>query len=74
MTRIAVLALALLGVANIAHAQTVATDMACQRHQAAMTDEYGFKYDAQGNRLDAKGCVIPAPRTAPGAHVIQNGR
>ena len=31
-------------------------------HQAAMKDEYGFRYDAQGNRLDARGNVI-SPHT-----------
>jgi hypothetical protein len=31
-------------------------------HQAAFKDEYGFRYDAQGNRLDARGNVI-SPQT-----------
>ena len=31
-------------------------------HQAAMKDEYGFRYDAQGNRLDARGHII-SPQT-----------
>ena len=26
--------------------------------QAAMRDEYGFRYDSQGNRLDARGNII----------------
>ena len=26
--------------------------------QAAMKDEYGFRYDSQGNRLDARGNII----------------
>ena len=30
--------------------------------QAAMKDEYGFRYDAQGNRLDARGNII-SPQT-----------
>ncbi len=30
--------------------------------QAAFKDEYGFRYDAQGNRLDARGNVI-SPQT-----------
>src|SRR5262245_19148245 len=34
-------------------------------HQEAMRDEYGFRYDAQGNRLNARGCVIPAPISKP---------
>jgi hypothetical protein len=28
------------------------------RRQAAFKDEYGFRYDSQGNRLDARGNVI----------------
>ena len=28
-------------------------------HQAAIKDEYGRLYDAQGNRLDARGNIIP---------------
>jgi hypothetical protein len=43
------------------------------RHQVAITDEYGFKYDSRGDRLDANGYIIPPPRTLPGARVIQNG-
>ncbi len=31
-------------------------------HQATMRDEYGFRYDSQGNRLDARGRII-APQT-----------
>lgn len=31
-------------------------------HQPAMRDEFGFKYDAQGNRLDARGNII-SPKT-----------
>lgn len=30
--------------------------------QPAMKDEYGFRYDAQGNRLDARGNII-SPQT-----------
>lgn len=30
--------------------------------QASMKDEYGFRYDAQGNRLDARGNII-SPQT-----------
>jgi hypothetical protein len=32
------------------------------RRQAAFKDEYGFRYDAQGNRLDARGNII-SPHT-----------
>lgn len=31
-------------------------------HQPAMKDEFGFKYDAQGNRLNAHGNII-SPKT-----------
>ena len=30
--------------------------------QAAFKDEFGFRYDAQGNRLDARGNII-SPQT-----------
>ena len=30
--------------------------------QAAFKDEYGFRYDSEGNRLDARGNVI-SPQT-----------
>jgi len=41
--------------------------------KVVITDEYGFRYDAWGNRLNAAGHVIAVPRTLPGATVIQNG-
>lgn len=31
-------------------------------HQATFKDEYGFRYDAQGNRLDGRGNII-SPQT-----------
>ena len=31
-------------------------------HRTAFRDEYGFRYDAQGNRLDARGNII-SPQT-----------
>src|SRR5260370_2929328 len=34
-------------------------------HQEAMKDEYGFRYDAQGNRLNRQGCVISPQTTTP---------
>jgi hypothetical protein len=43
-------------------------------HRVAMTDEYGFRYDGRGDRLNARGCVIAPPVTPPGARAIQNGR
>ena len=40
-------------------------------HSASITDEYGFRYDNMGNRLNARGCVIAPPVTPPGARAIQ---
>ena len=34
-------------------------------HQDTMRDEYGFRYDSQGNRLNARGCVIAPPISRP---------
>jgi len=34
-------------------------------HQVAMKDEYGFRYDALGNRLNGQGCVISPQSTTP---------
>jgi hypothetical protein len=44
-----------------------------ERHQVAITDEYGFRYNAQGDRLDASGHIIAPPVTPPGVAAIQNG-
>jgi hypothetical protein len=35
------------------------------RHEEAFRDEYGFRYDAQGNRLNAQGHVISPHTTTP---------
>jgi hypothetical protein len=85
-TRLSLLALAMISVASVANAETiyqppvqeppiVDTDMAPAHglHQVAITDEYGFRYDRWGNRLNAVGHVIAPPRTPAGALVIQNG-
>jgi hypothetical protein len=84
--RLSVLALTLIGVAGVANAATMtqATPPRSQmvdmrspppgRHKVALTDEYGFRYDRWGNRLNSAGYVIAPPHTLPGAHVIQNGR
>lgn len=42
-------------------------------HKVAFTDEYGFRYDSWGNRLNRAGYVIAPPHTPRGAAVIQNG-
>ncbi len=34
-------------------------------HSVAMRDEYGFRYDARGHRLNAQGCVISPHNTTP---------
>ena len=84
-TRLAFLTLALLGVAGLAQAQTMGTSSgySLQRdtqqamgegpcgHHSAFTDEYGFRYDSRGDRLNARGCLIAPPVTPPGARAIQ---
>jgi len=87
MTRFALLTVALIGLAGAASAQTMgepngvapyrhgrdgstAMNQSCG-HAVAITDEYGFRYDRQGDRLNAQGCVIAPPHMLPGAKVIQ---
>ncbi len=81
-----VLSLALVGVAGVANAQSYepGTDQAGphremmreehrlnDRHPVASKDEYGFRYDAQGNRLDAGGHVMAPPVTPPGTPALR---
>ncbi len=40
-------------------------------HPVAFKDEYGFRYDAQGDRLDARGHVMAPPVTPPGAGALR---
>jgi len=35
-------------------------------HSATIKDEYGFRYDNEGNRLNGQGCVIAPPVSPPG--------
>lgn len=42
-----------------------------ERHPVAFKDEYGFRYDAQGDRLDASGRVMPPPMTPPGTPALR---
>lgn len=42
-----------------------------ERHPTAFKDEYGFRYDAQGDRLDANGHVMPPPVTPPGTPALR---
>jgi len=85
--RLSVLTVVLIGLAGLANAQakeqvatheqgspsmtTMHEHSGSARHQVAITDEYGFKYDAQGNRLDANGYVVAPPHTLPGAKVLR---
>jgi len=84
---IAVSTLVLIGLTGLAYAQAGSPNVAREavapaeptmhdhfrheRHQVAITDEYGFKYDSRGDRLDANGYVIAPPHTLPGAKVLQ---
>ena len=83
----AILAAALLTFAGAAQAQNygnqpyqpmqnqaqMSSDMGGCGHAVSITDEYGFRYDSMGNRLNGRGCVIAPPVTPPGARAIQNG-
>lgn len=41
------------------------------RHETAIKDEYGFRYDSRGDRLDASGHVIAPPVTPPGTPALR---
>jgi hypothetical protein len=86
LTRLSLAALATIGLAGVANAETIrenpvdalpvvdyATPPAHGPHKMFITDEYGFRYDRWGNRLNAAGYVIAPPHSSPGALVIQNG-
>jgi hypothetical protein len=73
------------GIASIANAQTYDPSMTRgerreemreerrmeSTHPTAFKDEYGFRYDAQGDRLDASGHVMAPPVTPPGAAALR---
>jgi hypothetical protein len=40
-------------------------------YPVAITDEYGFRYNARGDRLNARGHIIPPPVTPPGARALK---
>ena len=40
-------------------------------HEATIKDEYGFRYDSRGDRLDASGHVIAPPVTPPGTPALR---
>jgi hypothetical protein len=84
--RLIVLTLAAVaGLASVANAQTYDSGMTRgdrredmrdehrmnDRHPVAFKDEYGFRYDAQGDRLDANGYVMPPPVTPPGTPALR---
>jgi hypothetical protein len=76
---------ALAGIASVANAQTYDPSMTRgerreemreerrmdSSHPVAFKDEYGFRYDAQGDRLDASGHVMAPPMTPPGAGALR---
>jgi hypothetical protein len=81
LVRLSLSTLVLVGLAGVANAQATGSwplDPMARHgrgapHKVAIVDEYGFRYDGRGNRLDASGHVIAPPHTQPGARVIQNG-
>lgn len=82
MTRTILIAATLAGVASVVAGGVLAQPVGnaspkapatCARHHyVSLVDEYGFRYDRVGNRLDAQGCVIQPPHTLPGAKVAQD--
>lgn len=85
-SKLVVLSAALVGLAGIAQAQTYEPtydrsgshrEMMREehrmndRHPVAFKDEYGFRYDAQGDRLDASGRVMAPPMTPPGTPALR---
>jgi hypothetical protein len=46
-------------------AQAVSPYRGQRRHDAAMKDEYGFRYDEKGHRIDATGRHISPKTTTP---------
>src|SRR5471032_1163202 len=46
-------------------AQTVSPGHGSVQHDATLKDEYGFRYDARGDRIDARGRTISPHTTTP---------
>jgi hypothetical protein len=46
-------------------AQTGATEHGNVQHDTSSKDEYGFRYDARGDRIDARGRTISPQSTTP---------
>jgi hypothetical protein len=82
---IAVALAAIAGLAGVANAQSYDPGMTSgerreerreerymnSRHEVAIKDEYGFRYDSRGDRLDASGHVIAPPVTPPGTPALR---
>ena len=76
---------AVAGLASVANAQSYDTGMTPgerredrreerymnSSHEATIKDEYGFRYDSRGDRLDARGHVMPPPVTPPGTPALR---
>ncbi len=45
--------------------------MGDQRSQQALKDEYGFRYNERGDRIDAQGRIMPPPETPPGTPALR---
>jgi hypothetical protein len=84
--RLIVLTLAAVaGIASVANAQSYDPSMTRgerreemrqdhrmnEQHPVAFKDEYGFRYDAQGDRLDGSGHVMAPPVTPPGTPALR---
>jgi len=73
MRSMAVLVLMALGFASMAQAQIATVQAPMQPEQAQATvpaqpegnfrDECGFRYNSRGDRIDARGRVLPPPRS-----------
>jgi len=46
-------------------AQTASPRSGSVQHDASFKDEYGFRYDARGDRIDARGRIISPQSTKP---------
>jgi hypothetical protein len=77
MKALSVLTLAALSVAGVAQAQTgsgqqmtnqpiqAQASMPTAAPDGSFTDECGFRYNSRGDRIDARGRVLPPPLSSP---------
>ena len=71
MKTVAVLTLAAIGLAGVAQAQTAPMQVQPEQAQATIPtgpggtfkDECGFLYNSRGDRIDARGRILPPPRS-----------